>query len=364
MSVSEPFIQFDVRKRFPGFELDCSADFGVGVTALFGPSGAGKTTLLNCIAGMLSPDEGHIVVDGRTVFSSAAGTVVPPEKRRFGYVFQDAALFPHMSVERNIRYGFNLTPESEREIHLDQLVELLGLAPLMGREVTNLSGGERQRVALARALATSPRLLLLDEPLASLDARYRGTIIAYLKRVARELHTPMLYVSHTLSEVMALAQETLVLDDGKRVAFGTPSGVLASPALSSIVDYADLDNILEAHVLEAAGPEGTSTIKLGDATLVSPRIDGPSGGSVIVSLRAADIILSLDAPSRISARNIVRAVVQEIHEVGTQVLVYADVGERLVAEITLGALRELDLRPGAEVYLVIKTSSIGVIGRL
>ena len=362
--MSEPFIKFDVRKRFPGFELDCSAEFGAGVTALFGPSGTGKTTLLNCIAGMLSPDEGHIAVDGRTVFSSATGTVVPPEKRRFGYVFQDAALFPHMSVEGNIRYGFELTPESDREIHVDDLVELLGLAPLMGRKVTNLSGGERQRVALARALATSPRLLLLDEPLASLDARYRGTIIAYLKRVVRELRTPMVYVSHSLSEVMALAHETLVLDDGRRVAFGTPSSVLASPAVSSIADYADLENILEARVQEAAGPEGTSKIQVGDATLISPPIDGPSGGSVMVSLRAADIILSLDAPSRISARNIVRAVVAEIHEVGPQVLVYVDVGERLVAEITRGALRELDLRPGVEVYLVIKTSSIGVMGRL
>ena len=361
--MSEPFLQFDVRKRFPGFELNCSAEFGAGVTALFGPSGTGKTTLLNCIAGILSPDEGRIVVDGRTVFSSTTGTDVPPEKRRFGYVFQDPALFPHMSVVRNIQYGHKLTPESEREIHLDHLVDLLGLAPLMSREVTNLSGGERQRVALARALATSPRLLLLDEPLASLDARYRGTIISYLKRVALELHTPMLYVSHSLSEVMALAQETLVIDDGRRVAFGTPSGVLASPAVSSIVDYADLENILEAQVL-VAGPEGTSTIKIGGATLVSPRIDGPSGGSVIVSLRAADIIVSLDAPSRISARNVVKAVVEEIHEVGSQVLVYSDVGERLVAEITLGALRELDLRPGVEVYLVIKTSSIGVMGRL
>jgi molybdate transport system ATP-binding protein len=313
---------------------------------------------------MLNPDEGHIVVDGRTVFSSATRTVVPPDKRRFGYVFQDAALFPHMSVEGNIRYGFKLTAESEREIQLDHLVELLGLAPLMDRDVTNLSGGERQRVALARALATSPRLLLLDEPLASLDGRYKGTIIAYLRRVAIELRIPMLYVSHSLSEVMALAQETLALEDGKAVAFGTPSSVLANPAVSSFAEYADLENILEARVQEAAGPEGTSTLRIGDATFISPPIDGPPDGSVIVSLRAADIILSLDAPSRISARNIVKAVVEEIHEVGPRVLVYVDVGQRLVAEITRGALRELDLRPGTQVYLVVKTSSIGVMGRL
>ncbi len=361
--MSEPLIQFYVRKAYQGFGLDCAADFGDGVTALFGPSGAGKTTLLDCIAGILAPDEGHIVVGGRTVFSSAEGVSEPPERRRFGYVFQDPALFPHMSVERNILYGFNLTPESEREIKIDHLVDLLGLAPLMERQVANLSGGERQRVALARALATSPRLLLLDEPLASLDARYRGTIIAYLKRVARELRTPMVYVSHSLSEVMALADETLALEGGRRVAFGAPSSVLASPSLLGIANYAELENILEARVEEAAGPHGTSTITVGDATLVSPTIDGLSGESVMVSLRASDIILSLDAPSRISARNIVRARVEEIHDVGPQVLVYLDVGERLVAEITQGALQELDLHPGAEVYLVIKTSSIGVTGR-
>ena len=185
--MTDNFLEFRVRKRFPGFEVDCSGAFGPGVTAIFGPSGAGKTTVLNCIAGMITPDEGEIMAGGRTLFSSAGRTVVPPERRRFGYVFQDAALFPHKSVEDNIGYGYALTPPDEREIELGHLIDMLGLAPLMSRSVKNLSGGERQRVAVARALATSPRLLLLDEPLASLDARYTGTIIAYLKRIAREL---------------------------------------------------------------------------------------------------------------------------------------------------------------------------------
>ncbi|MCL0028716.1 molybdenum ABC transporter ATP-binding protein [Dehalococcoidia bacterium] len=361
--MSEPFIQFNIRKRFREFELNCKAEFGDGVTALFGPSGAGKTTLLDCITGMLAPDEGHIVVGGHTVFSSETGTYEPPEKRRFGYVHQDPALFPHMSVERNILYGFNLTIEREREIRIDHLVELLGLVPLMGRKVTNLSGGERQRVALARALATSPRMLLLDEPLASLDASYRGTIIAYLKRVVQELGTPMIYVSHSLSEVMAMAEQTLALRKGRRVAFGHSKSVLASPTLSDIAKYADLENILEARV-ETAGARGTSKITVGNVTLVSPTVDGPSGGMAMVSLRASDIILSLDAPSKISARNIVKARIEEIHEVGSQVLVYLDVGERLVSEITHGALLELGLHPGAEVYMIIKTSSICVMGRL
>lgn len=361
--MSEPFIQFNIRKRFQEFELNCTAEFGDGVTALFGPSGAGKTTLLDCITGMLTPDEGHIIIGGHTVFSSETGAYEPPEKRRFGYVHQDPALFPHMSVERNILYGFNLTFKRDREIRIDHLVELLGLAPLMDRKVTNLSGGERQRVALARALATSPRMLLLDEPLASLDANYRGTIIAYLKKVAQELRTPMIYVSHSLSEVMALAEQTLALRKGRQVAFGTSKNVLASPTLSDIAKYADLENILEARV-EAVGSRGTSKITVGNVTLVSPTVDCHSGEMAIVSLRASDIILSLNSPSNISARNIVKARIEEIHEVGSQVLVYLDVGERLVSEITHDALLELDLHPGAEVYMVIKTSSICVMGRL
>lgn len=201
------------------------------------------------------------------------------------------------------------------------------------------------------------------EPLASLDANYRGTIIAYLKKVAQELRTPMIYVSHSLSEVMALAEQTLALRKGRQVAFGTSKNVLASPTLSDIAKYADLENILEARV-EAVGSRGTSKITVGNVTLVSPTVDCHSGEMAIVSLRASDIILSLNSPSNISARNIVKARIEEIHEVGSQVLVYLDVGERLVSEITHDALLELDLHPGAEVYMVIKTSSICVMGRL
>ena len=338
--------------------MDCQASFSHGVTAIFGPSGTGKTTLLNCIAGMISPDEGEIVAGGRTLFSSATHTVVPPEKRRFGYVFQDAALFPHKSVKDNIGYGYALTPPEEREIELGHLVEMLGLAPLMNRSVKNLSGGERQRVAVARALATSPRMLLLDEPLASLDARYTGTIIAYLKQIARELEIPMVYVSHSLSEVMALAQDTLALEGGKSVAFGPTSSVLADPAISTIADYASLENILEAEVLESEVGRSTSILRVGDATLVAPATNSAPGEAVVVSLRAGDIILSLDVPPRISARNIIKASVEEIHDVGDRVLVYVDVGRRLTVEITEGAVNDLDLRPGTEVYLVIKTTSV------
>ncbi len=356
--VTDNFLEFRVRKRFPGFEVDCSGAFGPGVTAIFGPSGAGKTTVLNCIAGMITPDEGEIMAGGRTLFSSAGRTVVPPERRRFGYVFQDAALFPHKSVEDNIGYGYALTPPDEREIELGHLIDMLGLAPLMSRSVKNLSGGERQRVAVARALATSPRLLLLDEPLASLDARYTGTIIAYLKRIARELETPMVYVSHSLSEVTALAQDALAMENGKTVAFGPTSVVLADPAISAIADYYTLENILEVEVLDSGEGPSTSRLRVGDVEFVAPGTKTPPGGTVVISLRAGDIILSMDVPSRISARNIVKASVREIHDVGDRVLVYVDVGHRLTVEITENALNDLGLQPGTDVYLVIKTASI------
>ncbi|MDP6454770.1 MAG: molybdenum ABC transporter ATP-binding protein [SAR202 cluster bacterium] len=359
---AERFIDFSIRKKFPGFDLDCEAGFGPGVTAIFGPSGTGKTTLLNCLAGMVKPDDGQITVDGRTVFSSASKTDVRPEKRGFGYVFQDSALFPHKSVGDNIRYGYNLTPAESREVDLDHLIDMLGLSPLMNRNVKNLSGGEKQRVALARALAISPKLLLMDEPLASLDARFKGTIISYLKRIVRELKIPMVYVSHSLSEVTALSDDTLAIEGGRAVAFGPTPTLLGSPALASVADYATLENILEGEALASTDGQSASIIRVGDVELLVPALEADEGDTVMVSVRAGDIILSLDVPQKISARNIVKAVVREIHELGSQVLVFADVGERVTVEITPGALADLGLREGSDVYLVIKTNSITVMG--
>ena len=358
---TENFIEFNIRKRFTGFDLDCEASFGPGVTAIFGPSGTGKTTLLNCLAGMTKPDEGRISVAGRTVFSSESKTDVRPEKRRFGYVFQDSVLFPHKSVRDNIQYGYNLTPVGSREIDLDHLVDMLGLSLLMSRNVKNLSGGEKQRVALARALAISPKLLLMDEPLASLDARFKGAIISYLKRIVRELEIPMVYVSHSLSEVTALSDDTLAIEGGRTVAFGPTRSLLGRPALAAVADYAALENILEGEALPSQDGASTSRIRVGEAELLIPAIDAAPGDAVMVSVRAGDIILSLEAPQKISARNIVKAVVREIHDLGSQVLVFADVGERITVEITPGALADLSLRVGSGVYLVIKTNSITVM---
>ena len=359
--MNQSLLSFNVTKRFPGFSLECEATFDSGVTAIFGPSGSGKTTLLNCIAGLITPDEGEIEVSGDVVFSSSRGKNVPPEKRRFGYVSQDAALFPHMSVRDNVMYGYRLTPAQNRRTDPDQLVELFQLSPLMDRGVTNLSGGERQRVALARALATSPNLLLLDEPMEGLDSGFRGVIMEYLKRVRRELKTPMLYVSHSMSEVMALAETALVLLAGKPLVHDRTSRVLVHPDVSVIADHPNLENLVEAEVGSDPRDDGLAELRVGDARLLAQDVRVRRGNPVMIAIGAGDIILTLDVPSRISARNIVGAVVEEVHVLGPRVLVYADVGTRLVAEITPSALMDLGLQKGQQVYLIIKTNSISVL---
>ena len=356
--MNNPLLNFGVTKQFSGFRLECEAAFEPGVTAIFGPSGSGKTTLLNCIAGLVTPDEGVIEVAGRTVFSSSSKVNVSPEKRRFGYVFQDSALFPHMTVRENITYGYRLTPAKHRRTEPDQLIDLFELGHLIDRSVTNLSGGERQRVALARALATSPELLLLDEPLASLDIGFRGRILEHLKRVWRELETSMVYVSHSISEVMALADTALVISNGRQVVHGKPSHVLVHPDVIEIADYASLKNLLEAKVVAVGSEDGLAEVMAGNARIVAPGIYRSPGDDVIISIRSGDIILALDVPPRLSAQNVISASIDEIHVLGSRVLVYLGIGVPLVAEITPNALKDLDLRKGQQLYVIIKTNSI------
>ena len=351
-------LSFQIRKKYDDFMLDCRGEFGPGVTAVFGPSGSGKTTMLNCIAGMTSPDVGEVFVGGEPIYSSESGVDTAPEKRRFGYVFQHGALFPHMTVRANVSYGFNLTPELERRFRPDDLAELLGITSLMDRGVTGLSGGERQRVAIARALAVSPKLLLLDEPVSSLDALGRASILKYLKQVSDELRTAMVYVSHSLSDVLALAPHTFALDQGQCIAYGPTQDVMAHPAVARIADLGTLENLLEGEMLEAEDPGETSRLRVGEATLICPPTQALPGETVTVSIRAGDIILSMGAPPLMSARNTVPAVIRELRQTDGRVLVHVDIGERLVVEVTPASASDLALNPGLDVYLVIKTNSI------
>ena len=359
--MSAPVLEFKIRKVFPDFELEVEAAFEEGITSIFGPNGSGKTTILNCIAGLVTPNEGHVQLQERMLYSSTQGINQPPEKRRIGYLFQESSLFPHLGVRQNILYGYNLTPPPQRKIDPQHLLEILSLSHLQERRVGEISGGEAQRVALARVLATSPDLLLLDEPLASLDIALRGIALRYLREIWREFSIPMVFVSHSISEVMALANTMLVMSNGRRVDYGPTRQLLSHPNVYSVDEYSALENILEGEVVASPSPGGLAEVKVGDVCMTVQGLASEPGAVATISIRAGDIILSPDKPSRLSARNTLRGLIQEIHVVGETVLVYADVGVSLVATITPAALRELDLSAGQDVYLIIKTNSVMVL---
>ena len=363
--MNDVFLELKVSKTYKGgFHLQVDAAFPSGVTAIFGPSGSGKTTLLSCIAGLDSPDEGEIWLDGTPLFSSKRKLNMRPDKRHIGYMFQENLLFPQYNVWENIQFGYKLTPLERRKIQPEQLVDLLEIESLLERHPQNLSTGERQRVALARALATSPELLLLDEPLSSLDIGLRGRVLRYLKDLHRRLDIPMVYVSHSISEVLAIADTALVVSNGRQIAFDAPHKVLMEPFVHSLVDAGSLENLLDLQIVETSSRDGLSCAKLGDdAVLWLPAV-GPhirSGDTISAAIRAGDIIVAVDRPNRISARNVLKGRVLGIHKVDSSMLLYADVGRILLVEVTLDALESLDLFEGQEVYLVIKSSSIAVL---
>lgn len=354
-----PILKFRVIKGYGRFVLECEADFRSGVTAVFGRSGSGKTTLLNCLSGMVRPDEGYIEIAGRPVYGPGSRPRhLPPESRHIGYVFQNGMLFPHMSVAKNIAYGHALLKPGRRTIKPDDVIDLLGLSNLLERPVAGLSGGEAQRVALARALASSPDLLLLDEPLSSLDAQMRGVIIRYLKNVRAELRIPMVLVSHSLSEVMALAEDTIILSEGRLVAQGPPARVLADPAVGPLADYPSLENLVEAEIVEVSEDSRPGRVRVGNITLEAPEVYGRVGEPVTVSIRAADIIVATGRPTGLSARNVVQARLTELNAVTGRTLAYFDVGAPLIVEITEAAVETLGLRVGMDAYLIVKTNSV------
>ena len=242
-----------------------------------------------------------------------------------------------------------------------QLVELLELRPLMKRRTAGLSTGEQQRVALARALAASPNLLLLDEPLASLHVSIRGRILRYLKAIRRELSIPMVYVSHSISEIMALADSALVLDKGRQVAMDEPRSLLGQSAAAPLIARESVENIFDVTVTEHLPESGITLAALGETVLALPQIDAPVGQPVSVSIKASDVILASEPPRRISARNILEARVERVNATGRSILVHAVLEQPWVAEITPDALANLDLQEGERVYLVIKSSSISLL---
>ena len=357
-----PFFALRLSKTYGQFRLGLDLELSRGVTALYGPNGSGKSTTLDCIAGLVAPDSGELRLGGRALFSSQERVNLPPERRRVGYVFQESLLFPHLTVLENILYGYRRTPEAHRRVEIDTLVELLALQPLLKRRPAGLSGGEARRVALARALATSPELLLLDEPLAFLDGAHRGRALRSLKALRQQMGLSMLYVSHAISEVLALADQAIALKEGAVVASGTPHGVLRHPDVRPLVAGEALENLLEVELVEHRAASGLTRARLGPHDLWLPHVDGQASGTVSVSIRAADILLASEAPRGLSARNVLRGAVVEVGDLGPAALVTADIGVPLLVEVSPEARESLGLIPGREIYLIIKANSIAVLG--
>ncbi|MBV8043884.1 molybdenum ABC transporter ATP-binding protein ModC [Pluralibacter sp.] len=326
-----------------------------GITAVFGVSGAGKTSLINAISGLTKPEQGRIALNGRTLSDTDSGLFLSPDKRRVGYVFQDARLFPHYKVRGNLRYGMAKNMADQ----FDKLVALLGIEPLLDRLPGSLSGGEKQRVAIGRALLTAPELLLLDEPLASLDIPRKRELLPYLQRLAREIHIPMLYVSHSLDEILHLADNVLVLEAGNVKAFGPLEEVWGSSVMHPWLPQEQQSSILKVSVLEHHPHYAMTALALGDQHIWVNKLDKPVQSPVRVRIQASDVSLVLQPPAQTSIRNVLRVKVAQCYDDNGQVEVQLEVGGRtLWARISPWARDDLAIKPGLWLYAQVKSVSI------
>ncbi|HTV69825.1 MAG TPA: molybdenum ABC transporter ATP-binding protein [Rhizobiaceae bacterium] len=350
-------LEVDVRHKAGAFRLDARFESAGRLTALFGPSGSGKTTVVNLIAGLARPDDGRIAVDGAVLVDTAKNIFVPAHKRRVGYVFQDARLFPHLSVRSNLAYGRWFTPRGERTAGFEKIVDLLGIAKLLDRRPHNLSGGEKQRVAIGRALLANPAILLMDEPLASLDDARKAEIVPYIERLRDGMKLPIVYVSHSIAEVARLATDIVVLADGKIAAAGTASDILRRSHLFAGAERGEAGAIVDARVLRHDETFGMTVLTSKAGEIRVPRIEASLGSPLRLRIRARDVMIATEKPVGLSALNMFPGTVREIGEAkGPAADVNIDCGgELIVARITRQSLATLKLERGSKVYAVVKT---------
>lgn len=341
------------------FVLDVDFIAEPGITILFGVSGAGKTTLLESLAGLIVPDTGHIAMGDRQLFDSQAGVNLAVSRRQVGFVFQDLALFPHLSVERNVQYGLSHLGANERQERTGNILSSFHIGSLGKRRPSEISGGERQRVALARTLVTDPCLLLLDEPLSGLDVRTKSKILDDLRAWNDTHRVPILYVTHTREEVFALGDRVIVLEGGRVLAQGTPHQVIRAPRHETVAQLAGFENIFEATVIAAHLDRGTMTCEHvgGSVQLETPLVRAEVGSRLKVGISAGDILLATVHPVGLSARNVLPGTVKALNQHDVLVEAEVDCGVELRVHLTLAARDTLALAPGSRVWLIIKTHS-------
>lgn len=351
-----------IEKRLGGFALDAAFEGApAGVTALFGVSGAGKSATLAAIAGSSRPDHGRIALGERVLFDSEARIDLPMERRAVGWVFQDARLFPHLSVEANLRYGLKRAGARPVVAGLDEVASVLGIGHLLARRPRDLSGGERQRVAVGRALLSQPRLLLMDEPLAALDAPRKAEILPFLERLKTAFALPILYVTHSLGEVTRLADRLVVIEAGRVAVQGPVAEVLSRPDLPLLSARADAGAALEARVSGHDAGRGLSRLAAGEVELIVPLLTKAVGQPIRVVVLARDVLLARAAPQQLSARNILPGRLDSLtlRADGTVLaVVVLPGGQHLLSAVTRDAVEALALVPGVEVWAIVKSVAV------
>lgn len=354
-------LEMTVEKSLGNFKIDVSlACETAGIVAFYGRSGAGKTSLVNMLAGLVRPDRGRIVINGITLFDSTQGIDVPPERRRLGYVFQEARLFPHMTVRGNLHYGLRRVPGGERTIAPEQVIALLGLEEYLARRPHHLSGGEKQRVALGRALLANPRLLLMDEPLASLDQPRKDEVLPFIERLRDELAIPIVYVSHSMPEIVRLADTMVLVSDGRVEAVGPIDELTSRLDLRPLTGRYEAGAVIQARVAGHDRDYGITDLAFAGGRLRVPHVGLPVGTRLRLRIRARDVALALEPPRRTSILNAIPAVVSEIGpEEGPQVDLRVEAGATSIwARITRRSLADLALQPGTPVTVLIKAVAV------
>ena len=352
-------IAVDIEQRLGAFHLAVQFNAQAPILGLFGRSGSGKSSVINAIAGITRPLRGSIRINDVSLFDAAMGIDLPPDKRRIGYVFQDALLFPHMDVEANLLYGQRLRSPKERFIEEARVIELLGLGALLRRRPKALSGGEKQRIAIGRALLAQPRILLMDEPLAALDIARRTEILDYIERLRDELDIPIVYVSHSVTEITRLADTVVVLSDGKCLAAGDVDEVMGRLDLRLATGRYEAGSVFDTRVATHDAVDRLTTLAFDGGELIVPHLDTPLGVRVRARIRARDVALSLRQPTEISILNVLSARVTGVEdETGPMVDLQLMVGSAtLLARITRRSFRELGIRNGQELYALVKAVS-------
>lgn len=353
-------IDIDLHKRLPAFALDVAFRNEAGVTALFGRSGSGKSMTIGMIAGLAQPDSGHVCIGDTVLVDTARRRAVPLHKRRIGLVFQDAHLFPHFSVRKNLLFGQSFAPRAERTIGLDAVVETLGIGHLLGRRPAKLSGGERQRVAIGRALLACPRLLLFDEPFAALDRQRKLEVLPLIERLRDEFKIPMIYVSHAMEEVVRLAAHVVVLEAGKVTAAGPPETVFAGAGSAAEDRRFGRSTVLSTVVGAHDDAYGLTALHHPAGTLWLAGTAGAPGGTARVLIHATDVTLAVGAPGLLSTRSTLRGTITAVEHDGAlaAVEIGLDGGGWLTAMATRRALDDLALSVGSAVSALVKTVAV------